>query len=142
MASQYAFAHITTTLSQLKLSPYQTVFHTHTHPSSINFSSHITRDSSKTCIATYCNSLPPHYSDKDVNPFFHSLLKKPNYLWLSTAEHAMLEVYSTVHRQITNKLNSQSPTFETTPLQQLPHNTFVIHTNFTPIKFSNKLKPL
>ena len=54
----------------------------------------------------------------------------------------MLEIYSTVHRHINHKLNSQSSTFETTHLKQLPLNTFVIHTNFKPVNFSNKLKPL
>ena len=54
----------------------------------------------------------------------------------------MLEIYSTVHRHINHKLNSQSSTFETTHLKQLPLNTFVIHTNFKPVNFSKKLKPL
>ena len=54
----------------------------------------------------------------------------------------MLEKYSTVHRHINHKLNSQSSTFETTHLKQLPLNTFVIHTNFKPVNFSKKLKPL
>ena len=50
-----------------------------------------------------------------------------------TAETAMLEIYSTVHRYLNHKLNSQSSTFETTHLKQLPLNTFVIHTNFKPV---------
>ena len=54
----------------------------------------------------------------------------------------MLEIYSTVHRHINHKLNSQRCTFETTHLKQLPLNTFVIHTNFKPVNFSKKLKPL
>ena len=54
----------------------------------------------------------------------------------------MLEIYSTVHRHLNHKLNSQSSTFETTHLKQLPFNTFVIHTNFKPVNFSKKLKPL
>ena len=54
----------------------------------------------------------------------------------------MLEIYSTVHRHINHKLNSQSSTFETTHFKQLPLNTFVIHTNFKPVNFSKKLKPL
>ena len=54
----------------------------------------------------------------------------------------MLEIYSTVHRQINHKLNSQSSTFETTHLKQLPLNTFVIHTNFKHVNFSKKLKLL
>ena len=54
----------------------------------------------------------------------------------------MLEIYSTVHRHITNKLNWQNSTFETPHLKQLPLNTFVIHTNFKPVNFSHKLKPL
>ena len=54
----------------------------------------------------------------------------------------MQEIYSTVHRHIDNKLNSQNSTFETTYLKQLSLNTFVIRTNFTPVNFSQKLKPL
>ena len=54
----------------------------------------------------------------------------------------MLEIYSTVHRHLNHKLNSQSSTFETTHLKQLPLNTFVIHTSFKPVNFSKKLKPL
>ena len=74
----YAYAHNTTPLSQLKLSPYQIVFHTQPCIPS-TFSLNVTRDSSKTCIASYCNSLVPHthYTDQNLNPFFHSLLNKP-----------------------------------------------------------------
>ena len=54
----------------------------------------------------------------------------------------MLEIYSTVHRHLNHKLNSQCCTFETTHLKQLPLNTFVIHTNFKPVNFSKMLKPL
>ena len=54
----------------------------------------------------------------------------------------MLERYSTVHRHINNIINSQSSTFETTNLKQLPLNTFVFHTNFKPVRYSQKLKPL
>ena len=54
----------------------------------------------------------------------------------------MLEIHSTVHRHINHKLKSQSSTFETTHLKQLPLHTFVIHTNVKSIKFSQKVKPL
>ena len=54
----------------------------------------------------------------------------------------MPELYSTVHRHIKNKLKSQTSTFETTHLKQLPLNTFVFHTNFKPFKVSQKLKHL
>ena len=47
----------------------------------------------------------------------------------------MVEIYCTVHRHITNKLNSQSSTFETTHLKHLPINTFVFHFNVKPVKF-------
>ena len=109
----YAYARNTTPLSLPKLSPYQIVFHTHPLciplPFSLSFLN-LPRGSSKTCMATYCNSLPPHthYSDQYLNPFFHSLLEKHLSLWLLSAEHAMLEIYSTVHRHIP-KLNSQTP---------------------------------
>ena len=110
----------------------------------IKFFSYSSRDSSKTCTASYCDSLLSHgqYSDQDLKPFFHSLIDKPISQWLLSAEHAMLEIYSTVHRHINNKLNSQSSTFETNHLKQLPPNTFVVHTIFKPVKFSQKLKPL
>ena len=139
----YAYAHNTTPLSQLRHSPYQIVFQTHPRIP-LTFSLNLSRDVSKNCIATYCDSLPPHshYSTQDLNPFFHSLLDKPISPWPLAAETAMLEIYSTVHRQINHKLNSQSSTFETTHLKHLPLNTFVIHTNFTPVNFSKKLKPL
>ena len=139
----YAYAHNTTPLSQLKLSPYQIVFHTHPHIP-LTFSLNLPRDASKNCIATYCESLPPHshYSTQELNPFFHSLLDKPISPWLLAAETAMLEIYSTVHRHLNHKLNSRGSTFETTHLKQLPLNTFVIHTNFKPVNFSKQLKPL
>ena len=139
----YAYAHNTTPLSQLKLSPYQIVFHTHPRIP-LTFSLNISRDTLKNCTATYCESLSPHshYSLQDLNPFFHSLIDKPISPWLLAAETAMLEKYSTVHRHLKHKLNSQSSTFETTHLKQLPLNTFVIHTNFKPVNFSKKLKPL
>ena len=139
----YAYAHNTTPLSQLKLSPYQIVFHTHPRIP-LTFSLNLPRDAQKNCIATYCESLSPHshYSTQDLNPFFHSLLDKPISSWLLAAETAMLEIYSTVHRHINHKLNSQSSIFETTHLKQLPLNTFVIHANFKPVNFSKKLKPL
>ena len=139
----YAYAHNTTPLSQLKLSPYQIVFHTHPRIP-LTFSLNLPRDTRKNCIATYCESLATHshYSTQDLNPFFHSLLDKPISSWLLAAETAMLEIYSTVHRHINHKLNSQSSTLETTHLKQLPLNTFVIHTNFKPVNFSKKLKPL
>ena len=139
----YAYSHHTTPLSQLKLSPYQIVFHTHPRIP-LTFSLNLPRDTQKNCIATYCESLSPHshYSTQDLNPFFHSLLDKPNSSWLLAAETAMLEIYPTVHRHLNHKLNSQSSTFETTHLKQLPLNTFVIHTNFKPVNFSKKLKPL
>ena len=53
----------------------------------------------------------------------------------------MLEIYSTVHRLMNHKLNSQSSTYETTHLKQLPLHTFVIHTNFKPVKISQTFKP-
>ena len=108
----YAYVHNTTPLSQLKLSPHQIVFHTH-HRVPLTFSLNPTRDSSKSSTATYCISLPPHphNSDQDLNSFFPSLITKLLSPWLHSAEHAMIENYSTVHRHIANKLNSQSSTF-------------------------------
>ena len=128
-----AFAHNTTPLYQLKLSPYQIDFHTHpriTLPFSPNL--------------TFCTYLPPytHSSDQNFNPCHHSLITKPISPWLLSAEHVMLEIYPTVHRHITNKINSQNSTFEITHLKQLPGYSLVIRTNFKSDKFSQKLKPL
>ena len=71
----YAYAHNTTPLSQRKLSPYQIVFHTHPRIP-LTFSLNLPRDSLNKCRASYCDSLSPHthYSNQDLNPFFHSLL--------------------------------------------------------------------
>ena len=140
---RYAYAHITTALSQVKLSPYLNVSHTHPR-NPLTFSLILSRDPCKKCIATYCNSLPHHtqYSDQDLNPSFHSLLNEPISSSLLSNEHAMLDVYSTVHRHITNTLNSQNVTIETTHSKQIPLNTFGNPTNFKPVNFSNIFKPL
>ena len=139
----YAYAHNTTPLSQLKLSPYRHVFHTHPRIP-LNFYLNLPHDSSNNCLETYCDSLPlhTHYSTQDLNPLFHSLLGKSNSSWLLSAEHAMLEIYSTVYRHVNQKLNSRSSTFETTHLKQLPPYTFVIHAYFKSVKFLQKLKPI
>ena len=86
----YAYAHNITPLSQLKLSPYHIVFHTHPRIP-LTFSLNIPRDSSNNCIATYCVSLPlhTHYSTQNLHLFSHSLLDKPISSWLLSAEHAM-----------------------------------------------------
>ena len=61
----YAYAHNTTPFSQLKLSPYQIVFHTHPRIP-LTFSLNLPRDSSNTCIASYCDS----------SPFIHTIVLK------------------------------------------------------------------
>ena len=53
----------------------------------------------------------------------------------------MLDMNAIFHRNLFNKLNSQTSTFETTHLKQLLVNTFVIYTNFTPVT-STKREPL
>ena len=56
---RYAYAHNTTPLSQRKLSPYH--FFSHTHPRiPLTFSLTLSRDSSKKCIASYCDSITIH----------------------------------------------------------------------------------
>ena len=73
----YAYAHNTTPLSQLKLSPYQIVFHTHPRIP-LTFSLNLPRNASKNCIATYCESLPPPIpitAPKILIPFFTQFLK-------------------------------------------------------------------
>ena len=55
----YAYAHNTTPLSQLKPSPDQIVFHTYPRIP-LTFFINLIHDSSKTCMAIYCKSLPHH----------------------------------------------------------------------------------
>ena len=73
----YAYAHNTIHLPQLKLSRYQIVF-IHTlvfHKPSLSIY-HVTL--LKPVWQHTVIEIPPHnYSDQDLNPFFHSLLKKP-----------------------------------------------------------------
>ena len=97
----YAYAYNNTPLSQLELSSYQIVFHTH-HQIPLTFSLSLLRDSSEKCIGKYSTSRPPHthFCAQHLNPFFYSHLDKPITSWLSSAEHALLEIYSTVHRHI------------------------------------------
>ena len=52
----------------------------------------------------------------------------------------MVEIYSTVRKHLNHRLTSSTSTFETTLQKQLPLNTFVIHKNFKPVHFSNKLQ--
>ena len=139
----YAYAHNTTPLSFIKLSPYQIVFHTHPRIP-LTFELNLTRDSFKTCTSKYCSELPSHshYHERDLNPFFTSILSKPISSWLLATEDAMLQIYSTVNKHIHNKLTSHTSTFETTHQKQLPLNSFVIHRNFKSVQFSNKLKSL
>ena len=54
----------------------------------------------------------------------------------------MLQIYSTVHRHITNKLTSSNDNLALTQQKALPIHTFVLHKNFKPVDFSTKLKPL
>ena len=54
----------------------------------------------------------------------------------------MLDIYSTVHKHVSHKLSSYTSTFQSTQEKQLPLHTFVLHKNFKPVKFSQKLKPL
>ena len=54
----------------------------------------------------------------------------------------MLEIYSTVHRHITNKFTSQNSTIQTTQSKPFPLNAFVIRTNFKPVESSKRPKPL
>ena len=53
----------------------------------------------------------------------------------------MLDMNAIFHRNLFDKLNSQTSAFETTHLKQLLVNTFVIYTNFTPV-ISTKREPL
>ena len=47
---------------------------------------------------------------------FQCFPSEPISSWLSSAEHEMFEIYSTVHRHLNNKLHSQNYTFEITHL--------------------------
>ena len=142
-ASLYAYAHNTTPINNLKLTPHQIVFHT-TPRIPLTFELNLTRNFTQTCTSTYCEHLPQHshYEEKDLNPFFSHLISKPISSWLLAAEEAMLQIYSTVHQHLTHKLNSSLINFHLTQDKALPVNTFVIHKNFKPVHFSAKLKPL
>ena len=74
----YAYAHNTTPLSDLKLTPHQIVFHSHPR-TPLTFDLNITRDADHSCNSNYCSQLPPHshYEESDLNPFFSSLISKP-----------------------------------------------------------------
>ena len=110
---------------------------------SINLSFNLLRNFSKAFIATYYDFLQSHThkNDNAINLFFNSLVSKPS--WLLSAEHAVLEIYYTVHRHLTFKLISQNSTFQPTHLKQLLPIAFVLHTNLEAVNCSNKqLKPL
>ena len=51
----------------------------------------------------------------------------------------MLEIYFS---HLTNNFDSQNSTLETAPLKQFQHYTFVIQTNFEPVKITTKHEPL
>ena len=84
-----AYAHNSTPLPQLQLSPYPISFHTHPSFPSI-FSFILVSKSAKDCIVTYSDSLPiiTHYSEQDLDPFFRSLIFKPIFSYLLSAEHS------------------------------------------------------
>ena len=139
----YAHTHNTTPISNLKLSPYQIVFHTHPRIP-LSFDLNLPRNSQQTCNSPYCSTLPTHshYQFTDLNPFFSTLISKPISVWLLAVESAMLKLYSTVYKHLHYRLTSSTSTFEITHQKQLPLNTFVIRKNFKPVHFSTKLKPL
>ena len=100
-SQMYALAHNTTPFSDLKISPYQIVFHSHPNIPLI-FDLNLTRDSQQNCTSSYCSNLHTHshYQTKDLNPFFTPLVSKPISKWLLNAEKAWLNIYSAVHQQI------------------------------------------
>ena len=67
----YAYAHNSQPLSELNVSPHEIVFHTRPRIP-LTFDVNFTRDTSKTCISSYCSQLPEqsHYDKTDLNPFF------------------------------------------------------------------------
>ena len=109
----YAYVHNTTPLSTLKLSPHQTVFHTHPRIP-LSFNLNLTRDSEQKCTSSFFSTLPAffHYQSTDLNPFFSTLLSKPISIWLLAVESAMLEIDSTVHKHPNHKLTSSTSTLE------------------------------
>ena len=124
----FAYAYNTLPLSTLNLSLHQIVFQTHSHIH-LSFDLYLTRNSQQTRTSSYCSTLPAHsrYHSTDLNPFFSTLISKPISFWLLAVESAMLEIYSTVHQHLNQKLTSLTYTFETTPQKPFPLNTFVIH---------------
>ena len=75
-----------------------------------------------------------HAYTHDLDTFFHSHIIKPYFSWLQSAEHAIIEIYSTLHRRITKRVNSHTSTFDSPHLKQTTFNTFVIHTNILSTK--------
>ena len=71
----YAYAHTTATVYQLKLSPYQIVFHTHPRIP-LTFFLNLPHESFKSCRASYCDSLPliQTIELKILTPFFTHFL--------------------------------------------------------------------
>ena len=67
----YAYAHNSQPISELKVSPYEGVFHTRPRIP-LTFDVNHNRNSSKICFSQYCLLLPEHshYDKTDINPHF------------------------------------------------------------------------
>ena len=138
----YSDAHNTNPFSDLKLSPYQIVFHSHSNIPLI-FDLNLTRDSQQNCTSSYCSHLNKHshYNLEDTNLFLVPRASEPISKWFLNMETTMLQIYSKVHRHINRKLAS-STSIPESEQKQLPVGSYVIHKNCKPVHFSDKLKDL
>ena len=103
----YAYAHNSQPLSEIKLSPYEIVFHTIPRIP-INFELNLQRDTYRNGTSQYCQDLPlhTHYAKLYLNPFLHKILSKPIPQWILAFETAMIQIYHTVYEHTKRKINS------------------------------------
>ena len=94
----YAYAHNSLPISELNVSPYETVFHTRPRIL-LFFDLNLNRNTSKTCISQNCSQHPEHshYDKTELNTFFNETLSKPIPQWVLAVETAMLQIDSTVY---------------------------------------------
>ena len=141
----YAYAHNSQPLSELNLSPYETVFHT-IPKTPINFELNLQRDTYRNCTSKFCQNLPlhTHYDKSNLNPFFHKILSKPFPQWILATETAMIQIYHTVYENTKRKHCNSFAHFNKTYNNPRPLDvgTFLLQKNSLHVHFSDNLKPL
>ena len=93
----YAYEHNSQPLSELNVSSHEIVFHTLPRIP-LTFDLNLNRNTSKTCISTYCSHLPEHshYDKTDLNPFFYRTLSKPIPQWFLAVETAVTNIFYSI----------------------------------------------